>query len=261
MFKVDVLLVGYFESDAATGHYRAALQVSEFMWVVSIAMEQVMIQSTARLWEDGALGELTALLSRLLRYVVVVTVLLVAGVFVLSEQFLTLYFGPAYEASVLPLRVLLPGVLGFAMARVIWPVLQAGGHLRTLLLATGTAVVVNVVLNLALIPTVGIVGAAIGTSVAYGSMAVTHVAAARTVGLRPLEGLPVARTAALGLATIGLLWVLEPLGPWWVDLGVLPFVGLAAYALGCQWLDVLTVGEVRSLVGEFTSTEDPSAVE
>jgi len=261
MFKVDVLLVGYFESDAATGHYRAALQVSEFMWVVSIAMEQVMIQSTARLWEDGALGELTALLSRLLRYVVVVTVLLVAGVFVLSEQFLTLYFGPAYEASVLPLRVLLPGVLGFAMARVIWPVLQAGGHLRTLLFATGTAVVLNVVLNLALIPTVGIVGAAIGTSVAYGSMAVTHVAAARTVDLRPLDGLPVVRTAVLGLATIGLLWVLEPLGPWWVDLGVLPFVGLAAYALGCQALDVLTVGEIRSLVGEFTSTDDQSAAE
>jgi O-antigen/teichoic acid export membrane protein len=233
MFKVDVLL----------------------MWVVSIAMEQVMIQSTARFWEEDATGELTALLSRMLRYVVVITVLLVAGVFVLSEQFLTLYFGPAYEASVLPLRVLLPGVLGFAIARVIWPVLQAGGHLRTLLIATGAAVVVNVVLNLLLIPRIGIVGAAIGTSVAYGSMAVTHVIAARTVDLRPLDGLPILRITALGAGTIGLLWVLVPLGPWWVDLFVLPWVGLAFYALGSQVFDVLTVGEVRELVAAFTPSE------
>jgi len=255
MFKVDILLVGYFESDVATGHYRAALQVSEFMWVVSIAMEQVMIQSTARLWEEDAIGELTALTARMLRYVVVITALLVAGVFVLSEQFLTLYFGPAYEASVLPLRILLPGVLGFAMARVIWPVLQAGGHLRTLLLATGTAVVINVALNLALIPMIGIAGAAIGTSVAYGSMAVTHVLAARTVDLRPTKGLPILRIAALGAATIGLLWVLVPLGPWWVDLFVLPWIGLALYAAGSQVLGVLTVGELRELVGEFTPAD------
>jgi O-antigen/teichoic acid export membrane protein len=255
MFKVDVLLVSFFRGDVETGHYRAALQVSEFMWVVSIAMEQVMIQSTARFWEEDATAELTALTSRMLRYVVVITVLLVAGVFVLSEPFLTLYFGPAYEASVLPLRILLPGVLGFAVARVIWPVLQAGGHLRTLLLATGTAVLLNVVLNLLLIPEFGIVGAAIGTSVAYGSMAVTHVLAARSVDLRPTEGLPILRVAALGLATIGLLWVLEPFGPWWVDLGVLPFVGLAFYALGSQLFDVLTVDEVRGLVEEFTPGE------
>lgn len=255
MFKVDILLVSYFEDAASTGHYRAALQVSEFMWVVSIAMEQVMIQSTAALWAEERLGELTALLSRMLRYVVVITVLLVAGVFVLSEQFLTLYFGPAYSASVLPLRILLPGVLGFAIARVIWPVLQAGGHLRTLLLATGTAVVLNVVLNLVLIPEFGIAGAAIGTSIAYGSMAVTHVLAARTVDLRPTAGLPILRVAALGGVVIGLLWVLVPYGPWWVDLFVLPWLGLGIYAVGSQLLGVLTIGEVRGLIGEFTPAE------
>jgi len=258
MYKVDILLVSYFEGAATTGHYRAALQVSEFMWVVSVAMEQVMIQSTAVMWEEEATSELTALLSRMLRYVVVITVLLVAGVFVLSEQFLTLYFGSAFEASVLPLRVLLPGVLGFAIARVIWPVLQAGGHLRTLLFATGAAVVLNIVLNLVLIPEFGIVGAAIATSIAYGSMAITHVVAARTVDLRPTDGLPILRVAGLGLGTIGLLWVLVPLGPWWVDLFVLPWIGLAFYAAGSQLLGVLTVDEIRGLVTEFTTSGSTS---
>jgi len=251
MYKIDILLVSYFLDATRTGHYRAALQVSEFMWVVSVSMEMVMIQSTAALWKRGAIGEITAITSRFLRYVVVVTVLLVAGVFVLSEQFLTIYFGAPYEASVLPLRILLPGVLGFAVARVVWPVLQAGGHLRTLLLATGTAVLCNVLLNLVLIPRFGVVGAAVGTSTAYGSMAVTHVLAARTVGLTPLSGLPAGRVVLLGALTTGLLVALEPLGPWYVDLGLLPVVGLAAYAAGSQLLGVLTIGEARELVGSF----------
>jgi O-antigen/teichoic acid export membrane protein len=252
MYKVDILLVSYFLDATKTGHYRAALQVSEFMWVVSVAMELVMIQSTAELWERGARDELTALVSRYLRYVVVATVLLVAGVFVLGEQFLTVYFGPPYQASVLPLRVLLPGVLGFAIARVIWPVLQAGGHLRRLLLATGTAVVLNVTLNLLLIPRVGIVGAAIGTSVAYGTMAITHVWAARSVDLRPTAGLPMGRIALLGAGTIGILLALEPLGPWWVDLGVLPLVGLGVYTAGTTLWDVVTVEELTDLVASTT---------
>jgi O-antigen/teichoic acid export membrane protein len=252
MYKVDILLVSYFLDPTQTGHYRAALQVSEFMWVVSVAMELVMIQSTAELWERGATEEITALLSRYLRYVVVATVLLVAGVFVLGEQFLTVYFGPPYEASVLPLQVLLPGVLGFAVARVIWPVLQAGGHLRRLLLATGTALLINVILNLALIPRVGILGAAIATSIAYGTMAVTHVIAARRVAVRPTVDLPIWRVMVLGGVTIGVLSVLEPLGPWWVDLSVLPLVGLGLYAAGMSVFRIATVQEVTELVRSAT---------
>lgn len=248
MYKIDILLVSHFLDATRTGHYRAALQVSEFIWVVAVAMEMVMIQSTAKLWKQGATDRLTDLTSRLLRYVVVLTALLVAGVFVLSEQFLTVYFGPPYQASVTPLRVLLPGVFGFAVARVIWPVLQAGGHLRKLLVATGTAVALNVVLNLLLIPRVGIVGAAVSTAIAYGSMAVTHVLAARSVDLRPLEGLPIGRVFFLGAVTVGVLVALEPLGPWWIDLGVLPWIGLAVYAAGTVVLDVVDPEEVRELV-------------
>jgi O-antigen/teichoic acid export membrane protein len=247
LYKIDVLTVGYFLDATRTGYYRAALQVSEFMWVVSVAMEMVMIQSTADLWDRGATGEITALLSRSLRYVVAMTVLLVAGVFVLGEQFLTVYFGPAYEESVRPLWVLLPGVLGFAVARVIWPVLQAGEHLRRVLLATGMAVVLNAVLNVLLVPRIGIVGAAVATSTAYATMAVTHVVAARGVGIRPLRGLPAARILLAGAATVGLLVALEPVGPWYVDLGLLPVVGLAAYAAASHLLGVVTVGEVRDL--------------
>mgnify|MGYP000150347879 CR=1 FL=1 len=180
LYKIDILLVSYYLTPTDTGHYRAAIQIAEFIWVVSLAMEMVMIQSTSQLWAEGATEEITALLSRMLRYVVTFTVLLTVGVFAVGGTFVTVYFGPGYDASVLPLRVLLPGVLGFAVARVVWPVVQAGGHLRGIVAATGVAVALNVVLNVALIPRLGILGAAVATSVSPADWGVNVIVPSAT---------------------------------------------------------------------------------
>jgi O-antigen/teichoic acid export membrane protein len=248
LYKLDILLVSYFMTPADTGHYRAALQVAEFIWVGAVAMELVMIQSTADLWARGDTERVTALLSKLLKYVVAFTALLVVGVFVLGDSFVTVYFGASFHRSVLPLRLLLPGVLGFAIARIIWPVLQAGGHLRGILAATGTAVGLNAVLNVLLIPRFGIVGAAVATSIAYGLMAVFHTLVAHRVSIRPFAGLPVIRIFGIALLTAGALALMDPFAPWYLDLSLLPVVGLVVYVIGLFRAGVLTSTEVRDLL-------------
>jgi O-antigen/teichoic acid export membrane protein len=248
LYKTDIFLVQLLTDPTRTGFYRAAIQVAEFVWVVSLAMEMVMIQSTADLWTDGATERITDLLSRMLRYVVLFTVLLLAGVFVLGDTFLVLYFGPSFEASVLPLQVLLPGVLGFGVARVIWPVMQAGGYLRGIVTATGTAVALNVGLNLLLIPRIGIMGAAVSTSLSYGLMGLVHGGVARRAGVDPFRDLPVLRILALGAGTGAILWVLDPLSPWYLDLTLLPAVGLSVYLAGALRLGVVDRSELRDFV-------------
>lgn len=248
LYKIDVFLVSYFMTDTDTGLYRAALQVAEFIWVASLAMEMVMIQTTSELWERGERDRISALLSQMLTYVVVVTSLLIVGVFVLGDEFLGLYFGAEYAESAVPLRILLPGVLGFAVARVVWPVLQAGGHLRGVVAATGVATLANVALNVALIPPFGIAGAAVATSVSYGGMAALHGAVARTVSLRPFAGIPVVRigaTAGLtGLVLVAVNTLLSPLAA----LLVLPPIGLCVYGAGIFGLGVLSVDRTRAFL-------------
>jgi len=259
LYKTDILLVQLLTTSTQTGFYRGAIQIAEFIWVVSLAMEMVMIQSTADLWTDDATERITDLLSGMLRYVVLFTVLLLVGVFVLGDTFVTLYFGSSFAASVLPLRVLLPGVLGFGIARVIWPVMQAGGHLRSIVAATGTAVALNVGLNLLLIPRVGIVGAAVATSVSYGLMALFHGGVARRIGVDPFRDLRLGRILIVGLGTAALLWVLDPFSPWYTDLTLLPLVGLVVYVTAAIKVDAVSVAELRSLVGEVTGSDGEEA--
>jgi len=256
LYKTDIFLVQLLTNPDSTAYYRGAIQIAEFIWVVSLSMEMVMIQSTAELWTENATERIAALLSEMLRYVVFFTVLLLVGVFVLGDTFVTLYFGPSFAASVRPLRILLPGVLGFGVARVIWPVMQAGGYLRQIVVVTAAAVALNVTLNLVLIPPMGIIGAAISTSLSYGSMAVVHGGVARRAGVDPFVELPIGRTVALGIATGAVLWALDSVSPWYLDLTLLPLVGLTVYMLGAFRLDVVSPAELRNLLAQFTGNQD-----
>jgi O-antigen/teichoic acid export membrane protein len=231
LYKTDILLMGYFRTSQETGHYRAALQIAEFVWTVSIATKFVMIQSTANLWADGNIKAVSKLTARVVRYVIVLTLLILVGIAVLADEFVGLYFGRGFDAAVTPLRVLLPGVLGFAVARVVWPVLQAGGHLRPLLVATGGAFGANVALNLFFIPRFGVVGAAVATTVSYLLMGVGHVAVARSVEIYALSDLPVAATLGATAVTGAVLFVLDRILGAIASLLVLPPAGAVIFLI------------------------------
>ncbi|WP_135366082.1 oligosaccharide flippase family protein [Halosimplex halophilum] len=248
LYKVDVLLVGYYLGDTVTGHYRAALQVAEFVWVLPIAMQLIMIQSTAALWEDDAVAEVDRLVGDMLEYVVVGVTLLLVGLAVLGGLFLELYFGPSFVAARRPLVLLLPGVFGFSVARSVWPVLQAGGYLRVLVGAGAAALATNVALNLALVPRYGIAGAALATTVSYALLGTLHLTIARRASLSPLAGLSVGRLLAVAGATLAVLVAGRAVLPGTTAVLVaLAGVGGAVYAAGAVALGVVDPADLRDL--------------
>lgn len=248
LYKIDILLVSYFRTSAETGFYRAALQVAEFIWVISIGMEKIMIQSTSDLWKKNDTAEITDLTSRMLKYVVLLTILVLIGIFVLSGEFLSLYFGSAYVQSVRPLRILLPGVLAFAIARSVWPVVQASGNLRLVVFSTSAAVVINSVLNLVLIPRYGIEGAAIATSISYILMGILHVKSANKISIQPLQQFPTVRVGIISLITGSALLLFSPIIPTRLRLIIIPPVGFFVYLLGTFALGIVSWTNIKQIV-------------
>ena len=125
--SLDIILVRHLAGEAQAGLYAAAVQWSQFVWFIPIAVEGVMLQATARFWAEQRVGDVTNLVSRLLRYVMLGTACLLLIVFVLGDRIVTVYFGPQFAEAALALRLLVPGAFCYAMARVLWPVIQAGG--------------------------------------------------------------------------------------------------------------------------------------
>jgi O-antigen/teichoic acid export membrane protein len=247
--SLDVILVRHLAGGAQAGLYAAAVQWSQFVWFIPIAVEGVMLQSTARLWADQRVGDVTSLVSRLLRYVMLSTAFLLLIVAVLGHQIVTLYFGPQFAEAALALRLLVPGAFCYAVARVLWPVIQGAGDGAYLIRMMGGTVLIDAGLCWVLVPRGGAAGAALATSLAFALVAVGYAWLLRRRQVRIFEGCAVSRLIGLMIGTAaaiagGAASVETPI------LSVLAggAVGAVVYWSGVFWLGLLQVQEVEQLV-------------
>lgn len=249
LYHLDIVLLRLLVGSSETGFYRAALVVAEFLWFVPIAIQITLLHSTSQLWIDERYERLTSIGSRAVRYTLLITLLLVLGVAGLAEPFLTFYFGPEFDGAVMPLLLLLPGALGFALARPVFAINQGQENLYLLVAVTAVAALSNAVLNLALIPRFGTSGAAVATSVSYGSMFGLHVWTARRLGFDPLVDLRVGRIATTGLvAAVPIVGLPYLLGSDTLSLVVVPPVGALTFALTALATGAVRMQEVRQFV-------------
>lgn len=189
LYQLDILLLRPLTGDEATGYYKAALVVAQLIWMVPNALQALLLHSSSKYWSEDELSSLNNIASLSTRFTLVTIALMAGGLAVLAGEFIPLYFGPEFIAAVTPMLLLLPGVIGFGIARPMFAIGQGSGNLRPLVYATGGAAVINAVLNILLIPQYGMVGAAIGTSIGYGSMALFYSLASRSIGFNPTSDL------------------------------------------------------------------------
>ena len=252
LFHVDIMMLRVIGNSEQTGYYKAALALAEYMWLVPISLQTLLLHSTSNLWSNDQREKIGDLASTVTRYAFLLTALLAIGVYALADRFVPFYYGQEFVVLLGPLTLLLPGALGFALARPLYGINQANGNLSPLIVATGGAAVLNGVLNYALIPVYGMSGAAAATSVGYGSMFVLQVACARYLGYDPLSGLRPGRLLATVAVSapliVGLDLVIQ--GPL-VAFAVVPVVGFFAFgaiALGTGAIDSEELLEAAELL-------------
>lgn len=260
LYHVDVLMLEYFTTSETVGFYKAALVIVEFLWFVPRSVQSVMIQSTANLWLEEEIERINAMASKTTRYTLLITLLLAIGLAALAPSFVPIYYGSEFTPSILPILLLLPGTIGFGLARPIMAISMAKGDMKILIAATGASATINFGLNLALIPTYGMAGAAIATSVGYGSLPFFHVLGARKMGYHPLSDIRFPRVAVTAvLATAGIGGLAMAISSPIVSLAVVPIAGGILYLVLTVGTGAVTVRELAQLLSELPAPMDRSA--
>lgn len=118
----------------------------------------------------------------------------------LGEWLIVLLFGEAYRPAYPALLALLPGIFSLCYASILHLDLVGKGHPGTLSWMAGIAAALNLLLNAVLIPTLGILGAAIASSVAYSVLTLSML-----VLYHRLSGVPFGRTLLILPSDFGLL--------------------------------------------------------
>jgi len=164
--RVDQILIGQMLNDKEVGLYSAAAKISEIWYFIPTAIATstlpALIESkkqNAELYERR-LQKLSDLLVR------VAVVVAVAMTF-LSKPIIKLLFGHSYEGSSPALSVLIWSGIPFSFGGVWGNWMTSENRTKTMFLFHLNAAVVNLLLNLLLIPRFGILGSAYATLISY----------------------------------------------------------------------------------------------
>ncbi|MFW6017652.1 MAG: polysaccharide biosynthesis C-terminal domain-containing protein [Halapricum sp.] len=250
LHRTDILLVNYFRSVTESGIYRAALVPAEVIWFVPFVIQLSLLQNASSHWARGNVDQIDTDTAGSFKYAFLAMTLFGVGLFGLAEEFVVLYFGPAYASAATPLRVLLVGAFLFGLSRAFTPTLKATGHNVATEVVTGVGLVVNVVLNLLLIPRFGMTGAATGTAISYGVM----LAGSLFVWRRTPFGFPSVRvvgTLCLHLLAFAALYLplvaVVPLDPF-LSIVVGGAVGAMLFLALAVWMGLVPRSQLRAVV-------------
>lgn len=166
----DTLMLGYFQSSVEVGLYNVAYPLSQFISSPLGALLLVYMPLTSALYAKGLIPELRRNFSILTKWLCSLTLPLFLIFFLFPDTVLSFLFGTSYIFAANALRIL---SLGFIINNFLGPngaTLIAMGESKFIMWATLATAVLNVGLNISLIPPLGIAGAAIASVIAITSV-------------------------------------------------------------------------------------------
>ena len=164
ILRADVLLVNYFRGEAEAGVYSVAAQCSLLIMMFPNVVGTMLFPSVAGMATGS--GEFTA---RVLRHTALV-LLLLAAVSIPAAYALPVFFGPDFSPATLQFLILLPGAVMMGVQMMLSQHLVGIGKLRALPIFWLGSLALSVSLNLLLIPRYGANGAALVSTLTYGTI-------------------------------------------------------------------------------------------
>lgn len=165
--QADIVLLGLIREDAEVGVYRVVVQMGNLVIFGLVAINQALHPHFAALYSSGELIKLQRLVTISARAILALA-LIPVGLFLFAGQpILGLIFGAEYIIGAMALAILAMGQLSNAAFGSVGALLNMTGHERDTMRGMMIAIVLNIVLNLTLIPRFGMAGAATATAVSF----------------------------------------------------------------------------------------------
>lgn len=173
-YRADQFIVAGLAGTADLGLYAVAASITERLNLLPGAIASVLMPKVASSG-GGGLQET----KRILRGAICCSAGLAGVVAIACPLAMRVLYGPAYAHAVPAILLLLPGSLGMAAAKLASSHLLGRGRAGSVLAASVIAAGVTTLLDVALIPGMGIAGAAAASSIGYCTAAVFQLAQLR----------------------------------------------------------------------------------
>lgn len=171
-YRVDYWILDHYKGNEELGWYSLAVKLSQLFWVLPLLFASIIFPKVA----GGELQYDESKMRALIRGMNWLNIITGLFLFFTVSFFIPLLFGKEYSNSILLFRILLPGMILFCMATILAAYFAGKNKLKVNLGGSLLCLLIILSLDLLLIPSKGMKGAAIASSIGYGITALYFVA-------------------------------------------------------------------------------------
>lgn len=161
--QIDTVLVGVFLNPAAVAFYTLAKQITDFVLAPAESLGFTISPNFGEQKAADRLGEARRIYETALTNTMLLYVPAAVGLVIVADPFITMVIGDDYAGAVPVLQVLAGFIVLQAITNLTSDSLDYLGRARARAVAKGGTAAANFGLNLVLIPTMGVTGAALAT--------------------------------------------------------------------------------------------------
>ncbi|MBD5521489.1 MAG: flippase [Lachnospiraceae bacterium] len=206
---LDTVMIGFMATDADVGYYDTAVKIKYVLVSFVTSLGTVLLPRASYYVKSGQMDEFRKITEKALNFVFLIASPLMLYFILFAKQGIYLLFGSAYEASIVPMQIILPTLLLIGLTNTLGiQILVPLGREKIVLISEVAGAAVNLIINALLIPRMLSTGAAIGTLVAEFVVLVVQFAALRNEcgdAFRKIRYMHI--MVALAIGTVASLWV------------------------------------------------------
>ena len=163
ILRIDVFIVFKILGLQALGHYSVAVATCEAILMLPYAIGTMLFPRAIA----ATPAERQRLVTSTFRHTLYLTVFAVIAFEALAGVLIPTLYGQHFREAVLPARVLAPAMVAMGALSVIFNSIASVGANRILFIAPAIALVMNIALNLLLLPFLGVSGASLASTLTY----------------------------------------------------------------------------------------------
>lgn len=225
-FRIGSVMLFFIRGDSETGWYSAALKLVETMIILIAGIRNAIFPILSRTYEEYP-KQFNKIWNEATRFILMVTLPLAAGVAFLAPQLVQVLYGESYQGTGQALRMMILVLPLLCLSDFISYLLMSANRARQVLKIVGFCAIINIVLNLLLIPKWGYLGAATATCLTELIVFGIYFTAINKIWGRSKLGSVVLKPALGTMGMILVFWMVFPLPVFPLFLlGVLTYLGL-----------------------------------
>jgi len=177
---IDSILLSKLAGDIAVGWYSIPYKITYAFQFIPIALAASIFPAMSSYFVSSK-GLLARTFERAVYYLTIISVPIAFGVYAIADKLIHRIWGEAFEASIIPLQILIFSLIFLFANFPVGSLLNACNRQKRNTINIGIAMIVNVVLNLILIPRFTFIGTSIASLISIFTLLVLGLYVTRQI--------------------------------------------------------------------------------